>query len=106
MHEYIYIKNVVFLQQGRQSKNAWALPNDTSNKMKVRYVKSQEDNIRGIEAYADFSKKVLAALEVIRTENRNLAVRVARIEIDMKNNQHTKLNQRCLELVRNTLDKI
>ena len=108
MLKYKYIKNVVFLQQGRQSKNAWAVPNDTSNTIEVRYVLSQED-IRGIKGYADFSKKVLDALEDIRTDIRNVKVRVTRMEIGMKNNQHTKStlrNRRSLEFVRNTLDKI
>ena len=86
-------------------KNACAVPNDTSNKIEVRYVLSQKD-IRGIKGYAYFSKKVLDALEDIRTDIRNIKVRVTRNEIDIKNSQNTKSNRRSLEFVRNTLRKI
>ena len=103
------LENVVFLQQGRQPMNAWAvqnkLSNDTSNILEVQCVNSLKDT-PGTEGSADFCKKVLDALEDMGTEMRNIKVRVTRIEIDVRNIQDTKSNQRCSEFMRKTLDKM
>ena len=102
-------ENVVFLQQGRHTKNAYDvqnnISNDTSNTIEARCYHSQED-IHGIEGYTDFSKKVLNALEAMGTDIKNIKVRVTHIEIDIRNSQDTKSNQRCPEFMNKTHHKI
>lgn len=109
-------QNVIFLQQGRRTKNGWEVQNnmlnDTSNTVQLSRVHSHE-GIHGIEDDTNLSQRCLNSLEDVRktlkdfaTDIRKIERRVTRNEIDIRNNQVKKSDQGYTETGRNILDKI